>query len=467
MNGIARKDWLEFLRDRRFVLMALLVAALGLTAVATSFVRVTAHETDRIATEARDRETWEAQGERNPHSVAHFATWALRPQTPLSLLDPGVTPYAGAAVWMEAHNQNPARARPIEDSTGAIDLGSFSIAWVLQYILSLLIAVIAAGAVARERERGTLRLMLVNGADAVGIVRRKAASVGRITTLIALPLLGIGLVAAAFAGPFEVTRLMLWTFAYLVFAAIIVAIAVSVSARSRSTSQAILILIGLWLFAFLLVPRAGAGLAEAVVPQPSGDALFTQMQTEMDKEPDIWGGDGAKAYEAGIMRQYGVSRMEDLPVNIDGLRLEESERQGNVVFDRNFGALAATYAAQRNVLRLANLISPLPALQNVSMALAGTDIAHQLAFQEQAEAHRRKLVTQLNVDMIENAGDAGFDYKTDEKLWQKTPDFRFAKPTVGAALNSVWVDGLILLVWLVAALALLAAAGRRLGREAL
>ena len=196
MNGIARKDWLEFLRDRRFVLMALLVAALGSTAVATSFVRVTAHETDRIATEARDRETWEAQGERNPHSVAHFATWALRPQTPLSLLDPGVTPYAGAAVWMEAHNQNPARARPIEDSTGAIDLGSFSIAWVLQYILPLLIAVIAAGAVARERERGTLRLMLVNGADAVGIVQRKAASVGRITTLIALPLLGIGLVAA-------------------------------------------------------------------------------------------------------------------------------------------------------------------------------------------------------------------------------------------------------------------------------
>lgn len=467
MNGIARKDWLEFLRDRRFVLMALLVAALGLTAVATSFVRVTAHETDRLATETRDRKTWEAQGERNPHSVAHFATWALRPQTPLSLLDPGVTPYAGAAVWMEAHNQNPARARPIEDSAGAIDLGSFSIAWVLQYILPLVIAVIAGGAVARERERGTLRLMLVNGADAGGIVRRKAASVGRIAALIAVPLLTLGIAAAAWAGPFEIVRLAAWTLAYLLFIAIIVAIAVAVSAQSRSTSQAILILIGLWLFAFLLVPRAGAGLAETIVPQPSGDALFAKMQEEVDKEPDIWEGQGAQAFEAGVMRRYGVIRKEDLPVSLDGLRLKESERQGNAVFESNFGALAVTYAGQRDVLRWANLLSPLPALQNVSMALAGTDMAHQLAFQGQAEAHRRTLITQLNQDMIDHGAGKDFDYKAGTDLWKSTKDFVFAKPGIGVAMRSVWADALILIGWLIVALALLAAAGRRLGREAL
>jgi ABC-2 type transport system permease protein len=167
------------------------------------------------------------------------------------------------------------------------------------------------------------------------------------------------------------------------------------------------------------------------------------------------------------MQRYGVSRKEDLPVSIDGLRLEESERQGNIVFERNFGALAATYAGQRDVLRWANLLSPLPALQNVSMALAGTDMAHQLAFQNQAEAHRRTLITQLNQDMIDHGAGKDFDYKAGTDLWKSTKDFAFAKPGIGMALRSVWLDALILICWLLAAFALLAAAGRRLGREAL
>lgn len=467
MNAILRKDWLEFRRDRRFTLMAMLVLVLGLTAVAVSHVSVTAHETDRLATEARDRETWEAQGERNPHTAAHFATWALRPLTPLALLDPGVTPYAGAAVWMEAHHRNPARARPIEDSASAIDLGSFSIAWVLQYVLPLLIAVIAAGAVARERQQGMLRLMLVSGADASGIVRRKALSVGGMTALIGFPLMATGMAAALHAGSFDLSRLLLWILAHLLFMAAIVAIAVSVSANSRSTSQAMLILIGLWLFAFLLVPRAGANLTRTMLPQPSSDAFFVQMQADLDQGPDIWGGDGAKAFEAEVLRQYGVMRAEDLPVNLDGLRLEESERQGNRVFDRHFGAMTAAYAAQRNRLRWASLFSPLPALQNVSMALAGTDMAHQHAFQQQAEAHRRKLVTQLNQDMIQHAGAQGFDYTANAELWKGTPEFRFEKPTTTQTLRTILLDTLILFGWLAFALVSLAAAGRRLGREAL
>ncbi|MGB3928461.1 MAG: hypothetical protein WBL20_05805, partial [Sphingobium sp.] len=105
-SAIARKDWREFVRDRRLLVMAALMVLLSLAAVMTAYARVAAYEADRVATERRDRVTWESQGERNPHSVAHFATWALRPLTPLAVLEPGVTPYAGAAIWMEAHNQN-------------------------------------------------------------------------------------------------------------------------------------------------------------------------------------------------------------------------------------------------------------------------------------------------------------------------------------------------------------------------
>lgn len=464
MSAIARKDWLEFVRDRRLMLLSALVAALALTAIITSWVRVAAYETDRTIAEQRDRSTWEAQGARNPHGVAHFATWAMRPLTPMALLDPGVTPYAGSAIWMEAHNQNPARARAVEDSARAIDLGSFNIAWVLQILVPLLIGIIAAGAVARERERGTLRLILAQGANAQTLVRRKLGSIGRIAMVIVAPL-GLAAVAGSIlAGPVDLSRLALWAISYVVFFAIIVIGSVGVSARTKTTGQAVLVLVAIWLFAFLLVPRAAAGLAEIRVPQPSADKLFTAMQLDVDKEPDIWDKD-AKAYEAGILKQYGVTRIEDLPVSIDGLRLEESEAQGNRVFDKHFGALAATYAAQRNVVRVSGLFSPLVAIQNVSMALAGTDMAHQFAFQQQAEAHRRMLITGLNTDMIENGKVGGFDYKSDPSLWKKFKDFRFAAPELGDVLRTIWVDMAVLAAWLMAMLLALRVVIARLLRE--
>jgi ABC-2 type transport system permease protein len=461
MSMIARKDWLEFVRDRRLVLMAALVAALALTAIITSWTRVSAYEADRNIAEQRDRTTWENQGARNPHSVAHFATWAMRPLTSMALLDPGVTPYAGSAIWMEAHNQNPARARPVEDSAQAIDLGSFSIAWVLQILVPLLIAIIAAGSIARERERGTLRLMLASGADARFLVRRKLGSVGRIAGLLIAPLVGAAVVASLLAGSVDLLRLIFWAFAYLIFFAIIVAGSVAISARAKTSGQAMLTLVALWLFAFLLVPRAAAGLAETLAPQASADALFTAMQADLDKEPDIWEKD-AKAFEAGVMARYGVARVEDLPVSLDGIRLEESEAQGNKVFDQHFGALTDSYADQRMVVQASAVLSPLTAIQNVSMALAGTDMAHQLAFQQQAEAHRRNLITGLNTDMIEKGKGLDFDYKADAALWKQFKDFRFLSPALGDVLRTVWIDLAILAAWLIAALLLLGRAARRL-----
>ena len=464
ITGIAAKDWREFVRDKRLLLMAIMVGLLAIAAVATAFARVRAHEADRAATTARDRITWEAQGQRNPHSVAHFASWALRPLTSLAVLDPGVTPYAGSAVWMEAHNRNPARARPIEDAASAFDLGQFSAAWVLQMLVPLLIFVIGAGVVARERERGTLRLMLASGAAPGAIVPRKLGGLARIAALLVVPVLVSALAAAALAGPVDPLRLVLWGLVYTLFFAIVAGIAVAVSAMARTASQAMLVLVGLWLFAMLLVPRAGASLAELVAPTPSADAFFTGIAADMDKQPDAFGKD-SDAFGAAMAKRYGVARVEDLPVSLDGLRLAEGENHGNIVFDRYYGGLARTYAEQRNVLRASGIASPLIALQNVSMALAGTDTAHQLAFQTQAEAHRRRMIDGLNNDMTVHGKGKAFDYLAGPALWKATKGFRWTAPELGFAVRAVVPDLLVLLLWLAGTSGLLSIAARRLVRE--
>jgi ABC-2 type transport system permease protein len=463
--SMAGKDWLEFRRDRRLVLMAVLVTLLALAAVLTSWAKVASHEADRIATIAADRETWEGQGARNPHSAAHFSFWALRPLAPMALLDPGVTPHAGSAVWMEAHNRNPAQARPVEDLATGLDMGSFSAAWVMQTIMPLLIFVIGAGMVARERERGTLRLMLASGASPGGLVPAKLGGLARITLLLALPLLGAAVLASTLAGAVQPVALLLWVAVYFLWFALLAAITIAVSALLRNTAQAQLLLIGLWLLAALVVPRAGAGLAGALAPVPDPNSFAMEVQGALRERPDPFKGEGAKAFEAEVMARYKVSRLEDLPINIDGLRLNASEDHGDEVFDRVWARLEAQYAKQHDIMRWTALISPLVPLQNVSMALAGTDTVHQLDFQTQAEAHRRRVIRLLNLDMAEHAGTQGFDYKASPDLWKQIPDFAYKPMPPGRVIGGILPDLLVLAAWAGFAVLLLIAASRRLVRQ--
>jgi ABC-2 type transport system permease protein len=458
---IANKDWLEFRRDRRLVLMAILVALLAIAAVLTAWARVASHEADRLATMAADRQTWENQGARNPHSAAHFSFWALRPLAPMALLDPGVTPYAGAAVWMEAHNRNPAQARPVADMATGLDIGTFSAGWVMQLIMPLLIFVIGAGMVARERERGTLRLMLASGASPARLVPAKLGGLARIAALLALPLLSAAVAASLLAGATQPVPLAIWAGVYLLWFSVIAAITIGVSAMLRSAGQAQLLLIGIWLVTALVVPRAGAGLAGALAPVPDPASFVASIQSELRSGHDAFGKD-AKAFEAELMARYNVTRVEDLPVNIDGLRLQASEEHGDKVFDRAWSSLEADYATQRTIMRWTALVSPLVPLQNISMALAGTDTAHQIDFQAQAEAHRRRVIRILNMDMAENAGSEGFDYAASPELWKRVPDFRYEAPQLPRVLATIVPDFLALLGWVVFAFVTLILSSRYL-----
>jgi ABC-2 type transport system permease protein len=453
-NAIARKDALEFRRDWRLLFATILVVVLSVTALFLAHQRAVAYERDRALAEAQDRETWLGQGARNPHGAAHFNTWAFRSLTPASMIDPGVSAYGGTAIWMEAHNQNPATARVAEDRAATLDLGELSVAWVLQVLAPLLIFVIAAGLVARERERGTLRLMLASGANARQLLQQKTWGLVKLSLLVLVPLFAAAFVAAALAPtPFDsdqVQRLLLWTLMHVVYLTIIVLIAAAVSARARTVDRALLALVAMWLVATPLAPRIAASVAEIVAPMPSAASFWERVSADLG-EADVFDPDdpATQALEARVLAQYGVSRVEDLPISFAGVQLDEAEKHGDAVFDRHFGALAAQAEQQRAVMRVGALLSPLIALQNVSAGLAGTDGAHHRDFAAQAEAHRRLTVGQLNADMIANAAGEDFDYIADPGLWAEIPPFAY-QPPPWTALASSWLpDAMTLIGWLI------------------
>jgi ABC-2 type transport system permease protein len=59
----------------------------------------------KAAADSAEHARWLGQPAKNPHSAAHYGVWAFKPRLAATFLDPGIEPYAGVAVWLEAHNQ--------------------------------------------------------------------------------------------------------------------------------------------------------------------------------------------------------------------------------------------------------------------------------------------------------------------------------------------------------------------------
>lgn len=457
VRAVASQTLRLWWREGRLPVVLVLMGLLGVLSTILSIQRAAESERDRIAAEATDRETFANQGERNPHSVAHFSRFAFRPLAPISALDPGIGPYAGVAIWLEAHYQDPANLRAAEDRVELGRLADLSPAWLLQVLLPLLIIALAFDALAGERERGTLPLLLGGGASARVLLRGKALA---LAIVFVVPLLLLALVqlpaawSEAEARGDLLLRLLGWTTGHALYLGIWITLALAVSMRVSRARTALVALLAMWTLATLIAPRLAIGVAEDMAPVPTAGEFSAAISSDLREGID--GHDPAdarrEAFKQKVLAEYGVERVEDLPVSFAGLALQEGERYGHIVFDRHFGALADTYRAQERWRRLGVIAGPLPALQQVSMAAAGTDIGHHVDFMAQAEAQRRVIVRTLDEDLIEHGAGKDMAYMADASLWTRVPEFAYALPHYAGLAARQWADWLLLVAWLLLAL---------------
>jgi ABC-2 type transport system permease protein len=140
------------------------------------------------------------------------------------------------------------------------------------------------------------------------------------------------------------------------------------------------------------------------------------------------------AFKARVLAEYGVARVEDLPVSFRGLSLREDDHAGYRIFDRHHAALQATIDRQDALRALPGFLLPALAVQPVSMALAGTDSRHQHHFTTEAESHRRLIQEIVSDDLIRNARNGGPDYQASPALFARIPSFAYQHPSVGEVL---------------------------------
>jgi ABC-2 type transport system permease protein len=369
-------------------------------------------------------------------------------------VDTGIDPYVGVAAWLEAHRQNEFRYRPAQDRTGIQRFGELTAAEGFLVLVPLFIVLTCFASFAGEREQGTLRQLLSLGIMPRTLFAGKAIGVAAALAMVVVPATVFGVLGLAFTSEFaglqqDIPRAALLMLFYCFYFATCVAVALGVSARARSSRAALVVLLSAWFANSLIVTRAAADLAAWLHPTPTAITFLSDMQADLSDQTEIQA--RLEQRRQDLMRQYNAASMDAVPVGFQGISLQEGENHGNEVFDRHYGRIFETYAAQNRVYQLAGLAAPLVPMRSLSMALAGTDFLHHREFVRAAEDYRRAIQRVMNDDIAHNAR-PGLAYIAGPELWSKVPSFEYTMPPVGWVLGEYRISILLLMGWVAASL---------------
>ncbi len=447
---IAEKDRLLLGRESLMKALAGVSALLLVASLFAGLQRERVFDKEKTAAESTDKVVWMEQGDRNPHSAAHFSRYAFRPASPLGLIDPGTSDFAGLAVWMEAHYQDPAVFRRAEDGGELSRYSQLTPAFLFMVAAPLLIFLMMYGSVSGEREDGTLRQLLASGVNARDFFAGKYRA-GMRQTMVAFSVVFAALtVFAVVTTPAEVTtdaflRVAALYLVYALYLATCVAVALGVSALFATRQLSFLALAGLWAAMTVLAPRIAADVSTSIYAQPDAREVSTNLSMasniyyqDKQKQQDI---------EDEVLREYGVENVEDLPINYGAYLLQYSEEMSEPEFDQLYSDLDQRYASQESISRLFSLLTPAIATANLSRGVAGTDRVHQRGFTNAAEEHRRVMIKMLNDDYMYNAAEVGAAYTADAELWEQFEDFGYRLPPLGSLASAYVADLLVLLAW--------------------
>ncbi|MCA6119326.1 ABC transporter permease subunit [Bradyrhizobium sp. WSM 1738] len=400
---IAAKDLRELTRDGRLLWAGGLVVMLMLVALAAGWNRQVQLNSERSAGQALDYNAWLHQGYRHPHDAAEQGMHVFKPEPSLAVFDPGIGPFVGSTVWLQAHRQSEVKFRPAQDATGLQRFGELSPAWLLQVLLPLLIIVIGFNSASDERERGTLRQLLSLGAPARSLLFGKAAALASCVGILIAPVglaFAVLIVARLPAGErVDVVYRITWLAAgYGLYLGFFVFLTLAVSALARSSRAALVLLLGFWVAATLIAPRTASEATNLLYPTPSRLDFDAQLTHDIADA-------GRKAWSAhfGARTQWDPS----VPLSKWGAALKVDDEAGYGALDENFGRLWDTFERQQRAQGWVGVVAPVVALRGFSMGLAGTDFSQHRDFSTAAEAQRRKIQNIVSEDLIEHADRLG------------------------------------------------------------
>ncbi len=450
---IARKEIKETLREGRFRIAGIIVVALLSIAVVISYNYYNYVQEQHSQASSNARNLWTSQDEKNPHSAAHYGTYAFKPKSPLSLIDQGVDKFTGISIFLEAHRRNEAQFMAAADQTGLARFGDLTPDFILLFIIPLLIILMGYNSFGKERENGTLQLL-----QSQGVSPRKVALGKWLGLYLPISSLTLGLFLSAGLmlaltpdfGLFSWTALLLMALVYLIYYGVFANLTLIVSAWTKSGGLALVLLLSIWIITCLAAPKAASNFADALYPYPTRQEFSASVTEDQQKGLDghnPWN-EEAKRLERETLEKYGVDSLHQLPFNFDGYRMQKGEEHEAEVYFKHYQLLKEQFQQQSRFYSFSAAASPYLPARFLSMAIARTDYGLHWDFADAAERYRLNMMEALNMDFADNAAYGNWAYKADQTLWEGIPDFSYTPPSLGQIALSHLSNFLLLITWL-------------------
>lgn len=395
------------------------------------------------------------QGDKNPHTGAHFGFYAFKPAADLGMIDNGLEPFTGNSFYLEPHKRGIVKYKEVSDSTSLRSFGFLNIGFFIQFLLPLFIFLICHNSFSKEWENGTIKILLNSNITKGQLVAGKlAACLIIVFTILALTA-GAGFYLLVQENQtYDFAHLLRTFLVYMlgasVFALIMTLIACATSLLTRSSVLSLVYLSGFWLLGLFLIPRLSGEISKNVYP-PISSVEF-EDRTYHEKTYGV-GNEGTKDYRRArlrdsVMTAYKVSKIENLPVYFIPVSIEYFEESDGRIMDKWYGRIEENDAKQKQVVTQSSVLSPFTAFRDFSMHMSGSDMDTHHNFADRAEVHRRRIGALVD-DFYQHHTIAT------KAFWQTIPRFQYDFPSVTyrvqKSLFSIGVIG----VWLLGSLLLL------------
>ena len=454
MKNIIFKELKELTRDGRFKIVLGISLVLLIIATITGINQYKKNNQQYLKSMETEREVWESQGAKNPHSAAHYGTYAFKPKFALSLFDNGVTKYTGNSIFLEAHNRHEASFSEASDQTSLARFGTLSVNFVLIYLLPLLIILIGFNSYTKEIENKTLTLLKSQGIHPTKLVLGKWLAtfipIFILSTLIFL-FIGIALSNLDNLAFFSWSSLFAIFISYNLYYLIITTITVFISMLSKSSGMSLVGSLSIWILFSFITPKVATNIANENHPYPSKSEFNAQILEDRKNGLDghnPWN-KAAKKLEQETLKKYGVDSIHQLPFNYAGYRMQKGEEHEAKVYEKHYNILNEIAKSQNESYKKLSFLSPFLPVRFLSMDIANTSDVLHWKFTKSAEKYRIKKQLFLNNDIKDNSKLGERGYKMSANKFKELPKFNFIPPSLLEILKDNSPNILSLSLWFI------------------
>lgn len=465
---IARYELRNLIADRTLWLVVLLFATLigygtyNGTAWARSqceaVSRLTREEDERLAgvkrkfqeIEQAGREVKSWEDPRNPTAAGRTLAvrHAVMPQSPLASLAVGQSDLLPSYYEVSSYSKQSVLSRDELENPTNLLAGRFDLAFVIVYLLPLLIFTLSYNVISAEREGGTLAMLLSQPVSLRSLALGKIALRGAVVLVLALgfSLAGIIVTGTDLSSGQSALSLLLWVTVVAAYSLFWFALAVLVNAFGRGSAMNAIALLGAWLLFVAVVPSVANVAVAALYPAPS---RATMIRESREASREVAARESqllAKYYEdhPELVAARGGVDMEDYALAGIATQEELDSRLGQVI--RPF---EEQLARQQEFVDGIRFLSPAIIAQEALNDLAGTSVSRHRHFLTLLDEYHREWKRHFNTKAMQKQKMEALDYDA-------VPRFEWAEEPFGVVARRVGTGllGLLVPTLLIGALAL-------------